>query len=221
MIGKPETYAATRAEDVDFARILDGLEERFGDRNWTVENQRVGTMLLRMFYANLEPEQRDEVIAHIARVQSLSAQAMRLLTPLMGKVTLFVFKDEAYPAKFVSVLEAMARKNIENIQEGGSVFAVGDVVIGEFQGIEADVSRKVSFTLTPHGGKGSPQLIVRIARGALLVEIFTANVPLGPDAIAQLAEEVFRRHRQATQEAMPPALLVPALPPAPPPAPVP
>lgn len=191
MIAAPETYSPVRKERPDYAKLLEGLEKEFGERDWVVRNVEMGQMMLRSSYAGLDASKREEMVSKLVHGQALivvcpSPQAA-------GYVLLLVLKDPAYLPKFIATVEEQARRNVEKVKTG-SVFKIENLRIGDFPGIQADVSRKVCFNIAGPGEAAVKQVLVRICRGKVMLEILDANIGLSDAKIIAIAEEVFQRY---------------------------
>jgi hypothetical protein len=195
MISKPETYAADFAgPKIDYAKLLEGLEDEFGDEEWAVQNLEIGDIMLRSVYANMDKEERDRIMGNIVHVQGLIAQLTDGRT--MGNVSIFVLKDGEMAQKMMTALEKMARDNIGRLK-GSTMFKITDVAATDIEGVEARVARKFSFTISPTTGEGFKQAISRIFRGNVMVEIWESNLELDGKEIVGLAEKVFKRFAEA------------------------
>lgn len=201
MITKPATYSATRKADINYEKILAGLEKYCMKRRWHVMNMRVGEMMLRSVYANVEPKTRKEILANVSRVQTFSARWPQTPPQAMLNVSLIVLKDPAFATRMVDALVKAVQKNIERLKASPMV-KVTDFRVERFAGAPADatVASKLIFTI-----KVGPQTIVntfvRVGRGNTLIEIHHMNAGLDDKKVAAIAEQVLTRYEMARKGA--------------------
>jgi hypothetical protein len=198
MIARPDTYSPRAKAELDYASILNGVERDFGERKWTVKNVKVGQMLMRSAYANVEPTAREEIMANVSRAQTLVVQCAQPVS--MADITIIVLDDPGFAPKFVAILEETARKNVAKMKTG-AVLKVAGLEIGRFPKAppDATAASKVSFAVTLPTGGVQRHVFVRICRGDLLVEIHEFGVGLTDDKFAAIAQRVFARYQEAKE----------------------
>jgi hypothetical protein len=190
MIDKPATYNASPNARRDYASIVEGLEQDFGDRNWRIQNIPLGVANLRAAYANLDVQKRDDLLDHIETVQALVVQDPP--ASMMGNVSLIVLTNDKFAKTAVEYLEDYSRMMVKQIQ-AKSAIKISDPVIEDFNAIKADVARQISFTLQAPGEPEIKQTVIRVARGRYLVEIIKQNIDLTPQQLAAIADKVLAR----------------------------
>ncbi len=191
MIANPAGYSPLRGRKLDYAKMLEGLEQDFGAGDWTVQNIELGQMMLRSAYALLEESRAEEIISQVERAQTLIAITAEPF--MLGNVSIVVLKKREYGPKLIAAVEEAARKNVEKMKSGSFV-GVSDLVMEDFAGIKADVARKLSMNILAPGDIRVKQVVVRVCRGRVMVEILDANIGLTDEKIIGIAEKVFQRH---------------------------
>jgi hypothetical protein len=195
MIANPQTYSPTAAAaKVNYARLLEGLEDDFGERNWNVQNLEVGHMMLQAVYAGMDAQKRKKFISNVEHVQSLIAQVYG--EAVMANISIFKLKDAALTAEMKDALVELVKANVKKI-EGSAMVKLKDFRVGPFDGVKADVTSKICFTVKPPGEKGIRQAFYRVFRGDVMVEIFDSDIGLSDEKIAALVEKVFKRYNKA------------------------
>jgi hypothetical protein len=201
MITKPETYSPVHTMKLDYAKILQGLEEiewlssYFRRRKFSICNCEVTTFRLRSTYANLDSEKREELISKIEHIQTFEATKKGLA----GSFSLILLKDYRYGHKYISTVEKMATKNIERMKKG-TMYKIADLSLADFPGIKADIARRLSFSLKSSSGGKQRHMAVRICRGEVMVEISSMNIPLHDDQIIEMAQKIFQGYRKAKEQ---------------------
>jgi len=80
-----------------------------------------------------------------------------------------------------------------------TMYKIKDLSIKDFVGIEADVSRRLSFTSEPARGESLKSVSVRICRGNIIVEINDTDLLLADRKIIEISEKVFKLYREAKE----------------------
>ena len=192
MIAAPETYSPTRAPVVDYAAVLHGLENDFGQADWQVQNLELGHMLLAATYANMEPKARKQILAKIIRAQVFLAT--NPASGAMANVTILSLRAPADANVLLEKVEELAAKNFEKINASDGMFRVKEFSTKEFKGIRGDFAKDVQFVMKMRGSdKAVPTRIIRIARGAVMLEMMLANHELSDEQIIRILEKVFDR----------------------------
>lgn len=201
MISKPATYSAKRKAEIDYQKILTGLEKQCAKRTWTTMNIRVGEMMLRAQYAQIEPKAREEILAKVARVQNFGAHQLTATPPAMLNVSLIVLKDPAFAPRMTELLLQTAKANVEKLK-ASPMMKVSDFKAERFAGAPADatVASRLSFTVSV-GPQAMSNTFVRIGRGDILIEIHHLNAGLDDKKVAAMAELIYTRYQQAKQRA--------------------
>jgi len=194
MIARPETYSHTRLAEIDYAAILKGLETKFGDRTWQVQNIELGHMLIASAYAGLPDATRQKVLDNIDRAQALIARSR--FPAGMANVTIIVLKDAALAPTLVGAVEQLTRQNQKDLS-AGSGMKVRNLTFVDLAGIRADLARKQSLRIQPPVGKPIDQVTARIARGKVLLEIMVTHIPVTDAQLIDVAAETFQRHAAA------------------------
>ncbi len=197
MIKHPETWSSTRCERPDYAWVLRGLERWFGDDRWQVDNIEIGQMGLQSAYAGLRETERDRLLAQVEHAQALVARSPE--QSRLGNVTLIVLRDAAIGREYIDAVEAMANRNFAQLNDSRKL-QVTDVNATDAPQFVASIARRVEFTLMPLGEPKMHNVIWRIVRGSLLIEITMCNLDLPADAVEALATLVWRRHGALTRE---------------------
>ena len=151
--------------------------------------------MLRSSYANIESKKSEEIISKIAHVQALLVSSSNAL---LGNVSFILLKYDKYGPRFISTVEETVKNNAERMKKG-TMYNIKDLSIENFVGIEADVSRKLSFTSKPARGESLKNVIVRICRGNIIVEINDTNLHLTDRKIIEIAEKLFKQYREAKE----------------------
>lgn len=195
MVLHPETYSAHPAKSVDYAKVLDGLADRFGKHDWQVQNMALGELALRALYAELDPATRDKVLANIEHAQALIGAGPE---QTICNLSLFILQDPALAGAHITAVEKLAQAKLDKLT-ASKLATVKDVNIADFPAIQADIARKLTFTVVTNGAILHTDLI-RVVRGNVLLEIYTQQLSLTDEAYAEIAEEVFSRVKAATVE---------------------
>ncbi len=197
MIANPQTYSPTAAAaKVDYAKLLEGLENDFGERKWTVQNLEVGHMMLQAVYAGMDAGKRKKFLSNIERVQSLVAQVPG--EAVMANVSIFKLKDAGLASDMKDALVELVKANVKKIK-GSAMVELKDFRVGSFDKVKADVTSKISFNLKPPGVKEIHQAFYRVFRGDVMVEIFDSDIGLSDEKIAALVEKVFKSYSKALE----------------------
>ena len=188
MIFHPDTYTQDSTSTTDYAAVLKGMEKRFGNRNWTVQNNAVGEIQFRAVYAPMDDKVRDKVITNIEQAQSLMASDG---ANGAASIAVMVLKDSSIAPDMFSAIEQMTKANIEKINKGSSV-KISPPVFTDFSMDNVSAGRRFSFTVK-QGKLSYPNEFVHVCRGRVALEIFTQKVDLPQKRAADIAEEIFKR----------------------------
>ena len=109
----------------------------------------------------------------------------------VANVSLFVFGHASTPPTLISAAEKMTRKNLAKMR-GSKLVSITAPVFSGLPAPHADVARKLTFTVKTEG-LSLPNQFVRVARGRVVVEIYTQQTVLSDEALLAVAEVVFRR----------------------------
>jgi hypothetical protein len=183
-IAHPETYSKERPKKRDYRRILEGLEKDFGERPWVSEIKDIGYFQMRASYANFEPDQREKLLENVESNQSLEIREP-LSTKCVAVVNLVVLKDAALIKTAIGMVEEHAATTAARGRAPRPVFE-------DFEAIQADVARRVSFEAYREGKRTKSQS-VWIGRGRYLIQYIDEEIFLDKTQIAKIAQKIFER----------------------------
>jgi hypothetical protein len=194
MIARPESYASFSERKLNYGKILEGLDAYLGEEIRGDQNQDIPKSNLHAAYSGLAYKDRVDIISKIVHVQILT---LKSIEGPAGYISFGILKDAKLGARLINLLEASTRNKKERMTTGNGV-TIGDFSLDNFSGIEADVSRKLSFTVTASdNGKASEFEIFRICRNGFFLEIEVIDNRLGSEKVVEIAEEIFRRYGQS------------------------
>jgi hypothetical protein len=198
MIAHPETYSPVKQTQLNYAALLDGLEQELAGEDWKVKNIELGQMAMRSIYAKIPETDREEIISNIEHVQVFLAQNTD--PPCIVSVSAIVLKNGDISKKYIALLEELARKNVDALKSSPTM-QIDDFSIEDLTGIQADIARRVTFSILSKGKEeGQPQLFIRIGRGKLILEFFVSNFKMEDSLIIKIAEKVFERYQDIDEK---------------------
>lgn len=195
MILKPETYAPTVKETVNYAELLTGLERYFGARTWKTQNYAQPIINLEAYCTGLSPYEKYELISKIAHVQILKFNIGN--ENVAGSVSVVALKDPKYGPRFIELSEKIAANAFRKLRTS-KMYQMEDLAFENISGTNAEVARKTSYTLKKINGAGLQTVVVRIFLGNFVLEITDLNIGLENELLIDIAETVLRRYQEAT-----------------------
>ena len=203
MIMEPETYSPVRLNSFDYSKILE-LEEldSFKKRNVTLAGETLqfvnvenGKFDLYVALAEVEPKKREDMISNVRHFQTC---IVKYKGRRIGAVSFFLMKNTEYGSRFISATEELKKDYVEKMKSS-TLNTVTDFSMDNFDKIDADVSRKMSYTWKPAEGESKKYRFVRISRGNVVLEIEDSLISFEDSEIVTLAETIFD-HYEAAQK---------------------
>ena len=196
VIARPDTYGSLNEVELDYAQLLEGLEEQLDGNEWTTHNKEIGHMDLRSVYAKLDGPDLEAVISHIGHVQAFVAQKSRPFPGCLVIVSVVAMKDGSFNEQYIKLLEDMAQKNVKDL-ESSKLVVIQNFTMDDFAGIEADIARKTTFDISSTQiSESIPNLFVRIYRENLMIEFYISNYAMKDETIIKITELIFSRYEQ-------------------------
>ena len=201
MIVEPETYSPVRLDSFDYSKILE-LErlDSFKKRNDALAGETLqfvnvenGKFDLYVALAEVEPKKREDIVSNVKHFQSC---IVKYKGRRIGAVNFFLMKNTEYGSRFISATEELKKDYVEKMKSS-TLNTVTDFSMDNFDKIDADVSRKMSYTWKPAEGESKKYRFVRISRGNVVLEIEDSLISFEDSEIVTLAETIFDRYEAA------------------------
>lgn len=200
MIFHPETYSSVAPLEIDLKSVLNGLEKRFDERNWTkISNHALSQIGLRSDFSVMEPGELDRIIDNFMQGQSLDIR-----NDFAGIIiSVEIMKNDSSARMAASSMYNLNAQTFKSMPEVTSLTEQNFYFPqkGKRQNV-APVKR--IFVELSYGGDTKRQSFVWFAYGKIVIQFVTVNYDVSDDQIAATAEEIFRRLRKIS-----PALVSP------------
>ena len=197
VIYQPERYGEEMRAPIDYAALVGGLQPMFGDGRWTAQNQHMGRMILTSLYRAAIPEHADEIVQWIDHAQALVLTDVE--SGAITGVTLFVLGEPHRAEELIGLLEAAAQTNLQRMSEGAYA-AIESFEMETLDEIESDAAHEFRLMMRQSGTQMSRQVIIRVARGSVMIEFMDIGAGLERETYLEIAEELFRRVEEAMKE---------------------
>lgn len=193
----PEQYGKGNHQAIDYTAVLDGLQNRFGKRKWSVENAPRDEFEMRSKFAAMDPKVYKGFFENVKHVQMLTAQN----GPALVNIRLYIIGDTKLTVDFLSQLMQMDKKKMKSLESSSQMRSEG-YSCTDFTGIAADVAKKETYSMTMNGQTLSNTVLTCI-RGGNMVQIWVSGIPSSDKAIADVIEEVFQRLDRVKRSTLP------------------
>jgi hypothetical protein len=173
MIYRPETYSPNAAPSADYAAILKGMEKRFGDRDWGVQNQAVGEIQFRSVYANMDEKDVNKIASNIEQAQALVAGNR---WGEMVSVSIMVLRDGSIAPDMFSAIEKLTLSNVDKLNKSKQL-KITSPLMTDFAMDNISAGRETTF-MVKQDKQSYLNDYVRVCRGRVVVEMFAQKIDL-------------------------------------------
>ncbi len=189
MIYHPEAYRADAKPKQDYAPALKELEKMISKRKWTTVTQALGEMELRAYNAGMDAGDMDALIGGTEQIYETRATA----DGVSLHIDLMMLKEKSSAPTIISAAENLARADVAKMSESKK-YKFTPCAPADFNAMKgkADVARRFSYAVSI-GDSSYSCTYVSIARGRIVMEIYTGGFTVPDSRIAAVFEELWKR----------------------------
>lgn len=195
VISHPETYGQVSVDPINYGAILSGLEKRFINSNYPVENVSRNEIEMRSKFSEMDADTLDKLFAELDHAQKLEVSNLKTY---LG-IRLYVFKN---PESAQALLRELETSNLLILQRlhFNKAYKVTNIVDDDYSWAKADTARKITSTLIYSDGTKTNDMLVWVLRDNYLVQVGFSNIKSSESQVGEVIKEIFSRLDKANSK---------------------
>ena len=197
MIVDPTTYPAEQLENIDYSKLFESLESLRLKNNMPgskldFSNYEVGKFDQYVALFQIEPNTREDLVSHIKNFHAFSIKYRNIK---LVSIAFILANDSKNCGRLLYAIEGYKKDYVEKMAHS-NLYSVTNFSDEHFAGINADISRKMTYTCEPRDGEATTLSFYRICRNEVFIEIEDSFLGLKDYEVVDIAETIFSRYRQ-------------------------